>query len=183
MGEEKDEAQMECPNCNVSVAIGTETCPECGTNLRTGETYEARVKRAKSEELHPEHFVGHVAFGITILFVLIVMGGFLYQRRVERVMRDREEDFDYFLRGVDEVEALLAQGKGSEARIKADQLIKELEEADAIIVIEDAPTTHQAADPYRRPKAERRAEKAQLKNLIKKLRYKLDHYKAQSRGG
>ena len=164
---------LTCPNCSASVKLGDITCPQCGTNMRTGESYDSKVKRARADELHPEHFAGRIGFGIVVLFGLVVMAGFLYQQRVEKMMRNDEQVFTYYLRRVEEVDVLISQGKTSLAKQKGQELIDQLNKAEQSIIIEDAPTTDMRNNPNIRPKGERVAEKTQFKNLIVKLQYKL----------
>jgi len=174
MGDAEGSAELTCPNCGVSVKQSDITCPQCGTNMRTGESYETHMKRARSDELHPEHFAGRLGFVVTILFVLIIMAGFLYQRRVEKVLRDQDMVFADFLRRSDAIDTLIASGKTAEARALGRELIGDLKRADESIIIEDAPTTAQRDDRNLRNKSERKAEKAQLKNLIAKVEYRLE---------
>jgi hypothetical protein len=173
MAEETKGPLLTCPACGGPVKLGDVTCPQCGVNIRTGETYETRVKRSRADELHPEHFAGRIGFGVTILFVLVLMGGFLYQQRVEKVLKKKEVLYRYLLRRSDELDALIAQGKKDQARAHGRQLIEDMKKVDSQIVIEDAPTTAQRDDPNATPKSLRQAEKTLLKNLILKTERRL----------
>jgi len=171
--EAMSEGQMKCPTCGANVALGTLTCPNCGVNIRTGETYDARVKRAKPKDLHPERFHQSVYIGVITVFALVMLGGFLYQRRVETVIGLKPDTYAEHLIRMDEIDSLIAMGKTQEAVEAGQALVAELRKADHVIEIELAPTTVQRETRSRISKAVRRAEKSLLRNLVKKVEHKL----------
>jgi hypothetical protein len=123
-----------CPSCGVPVAVKVEVCPSCGVNIRTGETYESRVQRAKGKELHPEHFSQGMYAGMALVFMIVMVAGFLYQRPTERVLRANYENFVttfqtvgrpmHYLQALMEIDALAAAGEKEKAQALADEAIK-----------------------------------------------------------
>jgi len=74
---------------------------------------------------------------------------------------------------MEQIDSLAAAGMTAEARAAGETLIKELNDRESRIVIEAAPTTYEARDTKRVPKSVRRAEKSLLRNLARKVEYKL----------
>jgi len=167
------EEVLRCPNCNASIEVGELACPKCGVNLRTGESFESKVKRAKSKELHPEHFRSGLHLAVGIIYVIIMFSGYMYQRRVEGVLRERQDVFDDFLARAERSELLAAAGETDEAREVADALIKEMRERDEEIQRELTPRGYRAQEPDWGTKTKRVAEQRLLRNLAKKLERKL----------
>lgn len=167
------EGQMKCPTCGANVTLGTLMCPNCGVNIRTGETYDARVKRAKPKDLQPERFHQGVYIGVITVFALVMLGGFLYQRRVENVIRLRPDMYAGYVSWCDALDSLIAMGKTKEAVEKGQGLVSALSMEDRRIEIEVAPTTQERGMPGRISNAVRRAEKSLLRNLAKKVEHKL----------
>lgn len=167
------ESKMQCPNCGGDVTVGTLLCPGCGVNIRTGETFDARVKRAKPKELHGERLQTGIYFGVTLAFAVVMVSGYLFQTRIEKVIRGNGEAFAQYVKELEEIDSLLAQGKKEPAAKKGEALIKALTDRARSIRIEDAPTTRQLADPSLKSKGMRKAEKNLLYNLAAKVKHRL----------
>ena len=170
---------LACPGCGKMVEAGTPACPHCGMNIQTGETFEAKVQRAKERTIRPERLGTRLAVATLFVLALVFLGGFLYQRRAERVFRDKPEVFAGYLMRLEQMDSLAAAGKTADALALGEALVKELNARESSIVIEDAPTTQQARDTKRVPKAVRRAEKGLLHNLARKVEYKLNMLSAK----
>jgi hypothetical protein len=93
MRETTDKAKkaLKCPACNATVQIGDITCHNCGVNLKSGESYESQIKRARGKQRHREHFVGSVMLGTVLAFALIIFAGFMHQRGTEKLMARNPE--------------------------------------------------------------------------------------------
>lgn len=91
--DETSQQSRPCPSCGAMVPLKSITCPACGVNTKTGETYQTRVERARSKELHPEHFHRGVYTGVAVGFAVLVIGGFLYQASIDAVLRQNPESF------------------------------------------------------------------------------------------
>jgi hypothetical protein len=170
--------QSVCPSCGEPVEVGALTCPHCGINIQTGESYETQVKRAKGGRGPRGRIARHLGFGVTLAFALVVLGGFIYQQRVVTVMRDAPLKYADYIQRLENVDALTAQGKVADAKREGEALIHELVQMDKSIVIEDAPTTDQLRTEQR-PKSIRWAEKRLLQNLIKKAEFALSRLPQQ----
>ena len=165
-------AQMQCPTCGARISIGTLMCPSCGVNIRTGETYDTRLKRAKPKDIHPERLHQGVYVAVALVFALVMLGGFLYQRRVEQVFELKAELYAGYVGELDEIDALVHRGLTRDAIEKGLALITKMQGREREIIIEVAPTSRSRQDS-RVSKAVRRAEKTFLNNLIKKVKHKL----------
>jgi hypothetical protein len=163
---------LKCPNCGARVAIDVVLCPTCGTNVRTGETFDAKVKKVKPRVLHPEHFMKGVHLGVAIVFALVLFAGYMYQRQIEAALKLKPEEFRGYVSRLEMIDALGNKGAKQEARDVAEKLIKELKDKASQIKMEDAPTTAQLNDPKRVPRSIRAAEKALLGNLADKAEAK-----------
>ena len=167
------EEGLRCPNCDASIEVGELSCPGCGVNLRTGESFESKVKRAKPKDLHPEHFRSGLYLAVGIVYAIIVFGGYMYQRRVEGVLRDRQDAFNDLLARTERFDLLAAAGRTDEAREVADTLITEMRERDEKIQRELTPRGYRAKGPDWGTKTKGVAEQRLLRNMVKKLERKL----------
>ena len=165
---------LKCPNCGAKAAIDVILCPTCGTNIRTGETFDAKVKRARPRLLHPERFMKGVYLGVAVVFALVVLAGFVYQCQIEGALKLKPDEFRGYVSRLEMIDALAKRGEKQEARDVAEKLIKELRDKASKIRIEDAPTTAELNDPKRVPRSIRAAEKALLGNLADKAEVKLE---------
>jgi len=172
--------QLACPSCGKTIEAGVAECPYCGLNIRSGEPFEMRVRRAKAAREGPVERLGaRLGLGTTIVLGLVFLGGFLYQRRAETVFRNYPDEFVTYIWQLESIDALAAAGRVADARVAAQELIEELRQKQAQIRIEAAPTTQEKQDPTRRPKAVRRAHKSLLGNLAKKAEFKLHNLPLQ----
>jgi len=162
-----------CPGCGKLVEVGKLVCPHCGMNIQTGESFETKVQRARGRRGRAERLGGRLAAAVVFVLVLLFLGGFLYQRRAEKVFENKPQEFAGYLMLMEQIDSLAAAGMTAEARAAGESLIKELNDRESRIVIEAAPTTYEARDTKRVPKSVRRAEKSLLRNLARKVEYKL----------
>jgi len=77
---------IKCPACGKAVQLGDITCAHCGVNLKSGESYESQVRRARGKARHPEHFADTILVGCVIAFALLLFASYMYQRRIEKVL-------------------------------------------------------------------------------------------------
>ena len=173
------EETLRCPNCDAPVEVGELSCPKCGINLRTGESFESKVKRAKSKDLHPEHFRSGLYLTVGIIYAIVVFGGYMYQRRVEGALRERQDVFADFLARTERVERLAAAGRTAEAREVAAAVIEAMRQRDRAIEGEINPRFYGAKEPAWGVKTRRVAEQRLLRNMVKKLERKLSALPSQ----
>jgi hypothetical protein len=188
--------QMQCPNCGGEVELGDIECRHCGVNLKSGETYETRVKQAKGKARHPEHFAARIYFGVGVAFVLCVFAGMMYQRAVEKTFEQGPELFEYPVRKMEEIDGLLhaagqAEGKGEAevarkgyktARKRTEELITWIEQTERGIKLESLYSPTSALQNPRRYRAtqpeqtdyNKRLAKRQLRNLKAKAEHMLE---------
>ncbi len=125
--------ELQCPSCGGPVRVGDIECKHCGVNLKSGESFEVRVKRARGKLKHNEGLTGGLYIGLGLAFVLLTLGGFLHQRRVERVLRQRPQMFVPRVQQLARLNRLAASGQRAQARQEALEMARELrEEADGM---------------------------------------------------
>jgi hypothetical protein len=191
-------AQLECPSCGSKVELGDITCKVCGVNLKSGESFETRVRQARGTAVHPEHFTGRIYISVVMAFGLVVFSGLMYQIIVEKTISQVPELFRYPVEKLEEIRGLVAradteaaeghkllakgdteaaQGHQEEAqqvyrlaRQRTEELIQWLtSEADAIVV----ETPFRAEGPKRHSyRQEKEYNKPVAKRLLKDLRAK-----------
>jgi len=164
--------QTTCPSCGEAVDIGAAECPHCGVNIRSGESYETRVERARTREGPASHIGRNLGFAVTVGFALLILAGFLYQQRAIKVMREGAEQYTDYIARLQQVDDLIARGEADQAQQVGEQLIEQMRQHEESIQVEVGRTTDQVKSQDR-PKSIRRAEKALLRNLIEKTEYKL----------
>jgi len=187
-------AQLECPSCGSKVELGDITCKICGVNLKSGESFETRVRQARGKAVHPEHFTGRIYISVVMAFGLVVFSGLMYQIIVEKTITQVPELFRYPVEKLEEIRGLVARGDTEEAqghqeeaqqvyrlaRQRTEELIQWLTaEADAIVVEtpfrEEGPKRHsyRQEKEYNKPVAKRL-----LKDLRAKAQVELDRIPA-----
>ncbi len=166
-----------CPSCGSPVSPDDVECPRCGVNLKSGESYETRVRRARGKLRHTEGLVGGLYIALAFVLGLSCIGGYSYQARMERVIVQRPDLFREPIRRLQEIDDLIAVGRSAEARETALALARELDTTADQIQVRDlyAPKT----PPPRRyrttasePEYDRRGAKRLLHNLAEKARFK-----------
>ncbi len=70
------EQTLECPSCHGMVTVGEIKCPHCGVNLKSGESFEAQVKRARGKAKHKEIYTGGLYIGIMLAVGLCIFAGY-----------------------------------------------------------------------------------------------------------
>jgi hypothetical protein len=159
-------------------------CSNCGVNLVSGESYEERLKRARGREKTAREGTPVGGIGLAVLFGLLLLAGFMYQRRVITMLRAHPEEMSGYVGRLQKVEnlvdsALEAQTASEKdrlaqrARQSGEALIEELRATADAIEIEAAPTTDQQERGDQAPKSVRSARKRFLYNLASKAEHHL----------
>jgi uncharacterized membrane protein YvbJ len=100
--------QLQCPACGSKVELGDIECKVCGVNLKSGESFEARAKKAKGKAVHPEHFTGRIYVGVAVAFGMVVFAGLMYQTKVvEKSFAERPDLYQYPVQQLQEVQDLV----------------------------------------------------------------------------
>ncbi len=123
------QAELKCPSCGRAVQLGDIECAHCGVNLKSGESFEARVKRARGKAKHPEKVTGGLYLGLAGVFVLMSLAGYFYQRRIENVVEQRPDMFVERIERIQHVHDLIYAERYAEAREEAEALSRELRRA------------------------------------------------------
>lgn len=126
-----EQPKAECPSCNTEVAIGVVECPHCGTNIKSGETWEMKIKRSQIRGEHSEKYMRSVFVGIALAFALVILSGFFTEKGSDEYIRQHPDDFKRYVATMDSIDTLIAQGRKEEADRMGEALIKELEKREA----------------------------------------------------
>ncbi|MHC4593158.1 MAG: hypothetical protein ACYS8L_10770 [Planctomycetota bacterium] len=189
--------ELQCPSCGGLVELGDVECVHCGVNLRSGESYETRVRQARGKGLHPEHFAPGLYMGAAIAFALAVFAGWMYQRAVQKTIQDKPGFFRYPVLRIQELDDLVAAGhiaaaKGkpneadyhyNRARKGMEELIHWIDAEDARIRVKD-PYSPETPDRHTwrvEKKYNKRGAKRLLKNLRAKAEFKLSQIPTMER--
>ncbi len=181
---------LKCPACDKDVELGEVECPHCGVNLKSGESYEAKQKKAKGKDQHPEHFAGGIYAGVIVAFTLVVFAGYMYQSMVEKTITRAWDIFEYPVLKQQEVEDLVAIGshhaaegeptmakeKYGEARKAGEDLITYLD-AQFQMIRPDDPYAKKRTDRYGRetkPQFNKRIARRLLHNMKLKAQQTLE---------
>ena len=186
-----DQVKLQCPACHGEVNLGDVECPHCGVNLKSGESYEARVKQAKGKDTHPEHFGGRIIMAVAFALALALFAGFMWERAVRKVLADRPDLFRYPVQKLQEIDDMVvlghqqqAQGDDAasrktfvDARRETGELIDWITEMDDSIK-PDVPyrqdTSRKGSHPWRKQKEfNQTLAKRELKNLRVKAEVRL----------
>ncbi len=117
------ETQLSCPNCSEPVGVGDVICPNCGVNLKSGESYEARIKKATGKLSHSEEMATGLFVGAMVVIALALFGGYLMQRRAVKVMRKKPDMFVPTIRWMQRLQDEMAAGNEERAKELARGLI------------------------------------------------------------
>jgi len=120
---------LKCPSCGASVHLGDIVCPECGVNLKSGESYEARVQKARGKEKHHEAIAGGLYATVVLAFCLLIISGYFFQRRFEGFVRTRPDIFRPFLERFQQIQDWQAARQYEKAREEAKLLVQDIEKA------------------------------------------------------
>lgn len=153
-----------CPNCNEKIEQDAVLCKYCGLNVETGESYPSRMERAKTyrKQTGTEH--KSLAFGFLILFAMVLIGGFIYQGRSSRALKEAPKKYLGYVKSLEKADRLLATKDYEGAREELNQLIEQMEEDKAQLEDEDASESEEHI----------RERRALLSNLIAKATKKLN---------
>ena len=184
----REEVQV-CPTCKATIPPGEEECPECGMNVRTGESFEMRKQKAREQVLHPEHYQTHFLLGFLLVFAIVTFIGFMYQRRYDDILEKNATLFADYAAGIEEIDVMLGEDKKAEAVRLGLDLIEEIEKEivktrDDYIIPGGAGAFYKERDPGKRDRMERMIEKYRKKktrfllNFKDKILWRLDKYPA-----
>jgi len=172
--------KLQCPSCGGPVRVGDIECKHCGVNLKSGESYEARVKRTRGKLKHHEGLTGGLYIALGLAFVLLTLGGFLYQRRMHKVMRQQPQMFVPGVRELARLDRLAARGEHAVAQQQARDLAQALRDQAESIELEDLYAPREK-DQWGHPvpkrterKWDKRGGKALLLNLAAKAESKAE---------
>ena len=184
-------AQLQCPNCQGAVTLGEVTCPHCGVNLKSGESYETQVKRARGKAKHQEMYTGGLYAGIVFAVALCIFAGYMYQRAMANVLVERADLFTPLVKELQQARDLADAGQAAEARkvLQGDGtpakpgLIRELQEQADAIKPEVAWSPQETVNSYytttqKKEVWDKRGAKRLLFNMQAKAQYILDHLPA-----
>lgn len=166
--------QLKCPSCNGPVDLGEIECPHCGVNLKSGESYEARVKRARGKLKHSEGLSGGLYLGVGLAFLLCTVGGYMYQTKMEAAIKERPHFFVGPIEDFQKVEDLVAGGLHDLARDRAKELVEKLEAEAESIRPRDRYARPKSPWARRRRKFDERGARRLLNNLKAKTEFKLN---------
>lgn len=169
-----EESQM-CPNCGTRARPGEILCGHCGTNLETGETWQARVKRAKQKKTHEENFARGIMLLPTIAFALLVFAGFMYQRGAQDGVAQNKDEVATYVQQLERADRLVAFGQTEQARSIYSSVAEELESKASEINPGDAYSPGDEKEESERE--QEAARKTILVNLQMKAQHKLDNLK------
>jgi hypothetical protein len=125
--------QLQCPSCQGMVTLGEITCPHCGVNLKSGESYEAQVKRARGKAKHQEIYTGGLYVGIVLAASLCIFAGYMYQRSMENVLAERADLFGPLIGELQSLQDMAAAGQYEQARQAGKALVEKIQaDADSI---------------------------------------------------
>jgi hypothetical protein len=140
--------ELECPSCGGTVELGDITCRHCGVNLKSGESYEKQVKRAKGREKKVTAPAGALYIGVLLAFGLVTLSGLMWQKRMEAAIAQRPDLFyepvpledgswgESAFQRLQRVQDLVDAGKHEEARTVAEALIAWIdEEAEQLYIV------------------------------------------------
>ena len=172
-------AQLQCPNCQGVVTLGEVTCPHCGVNLKSGESYETQVKRAKGKVKHQEMYTGGLYAGIVFAVACCIFAGYMYQRAMVSVLTERADLFTPIVQKLQQAQDLADAGQYAEAKKIASELVTKLGEESDSIKPEIPWSPEQTINSYysnQQPKEkwDKRGAKRLLDNLQAKAQYLLD---------
>ncbi len=109
-------AQLQCPACGSKVLLGDIECKVCGVNLKSGESFEARAKKAKGKAVHPEHFAGRIYLGVVLAFGMFVFAGVMYQTQmVMKSFKERPDLYQAPVLELQKIEDLITEGDNEQA--------------------------------------------------------------------
>ncbi len=116
-------------------------------NLKSGESFETQVKRAKGKSKHKDIYTGGLYVGSILAVALCVFAGYMYQRKVEGVISGQAEELRPLLEKFQHVRDMADAGQYAQARQAGEDLLKELKAADDAIKVAAFDAT-QVTDVY-----------------------------------
>ncbi len=174
------EGELECPNCGAGVSLGSIACPNCGVNLKSGETYETQVQRARGKGRHQELYTGGLYVGIVIAFSLIIFAGYMYQRTMEGVIQEKPGLISYPVQEMAEIRGLIERGEHIAANQRARDLAGELAKAIDSIEVKTPFAWEDSRRPRHGKPRESEASKRATRRLLKTLKAKAERLAEQT---
>ena len=101
-----DESRVPCPNCSYSIKAESVFCKNCGYNIQTGESYRARLKKAKGARDRRPPVAGRIGWLMILAFGLVLIAGFVYQRRMIAVIRENEAEYRGYVQRLEQADAV-----------------------------------------------------------------------------
>jgi hypothetical protein len=139
---------LQCPSCGGQVDLGDIECRHCGMNLKSGESYDEQIKKAKGKDKHAEHFATPLLMAVAFVFGLLVLAGWLFQSRMEKAIQNERTMFVEYIREFQAIDDLVVAGNYQVARERTEALIKRLDRQAETMDVPD-PYTKEKKDPYR----------------------------------
>ncbi len=169
---------LSCPGCSGQVELGTIKCPHCGMNLKSGESYEEQIKKAKGKAEHHEGLAAPLLIGFVLVFALFLFAGWKYQSRMEQGIADRSDLFVPIVQEFQNIDDLVAEGKADIARQRAQKLIEQIQkDADSIDVPD--PYAREKESPYRPVRSTKKYDEAGVHSLLLTLKAKAERKLAE----
>lgn len=164
---------LKCPGCGGEVELGDIECRHCGMNLKSGESYESQVKKAKGAVEHGERLVIPIFVGVVIVFAMLLFAGLMYQGRMETAIRDRADLLVPAIREFQKIDDLIYARDYDKARKRTKALITDLEKQADQIVPPD-PYQKKTVRPWMKTRRVPKYNKAAVKRLLWTLRAKAE---------
>lgn len=99
----------------------------CGTNVKSGETFDMKIKRAQSKEGHSERYVRHIFLATFLGFGLVILAGFFTEKGAEEFIKQHPEQFREYAEQMAVLDTLIAKGETDKADKLGEEMIKSLE--------------------------------------------------------
>ncbi len=172
-----------CPTCKTEVEKSQVECRVCGMNVKTGESFQDKVKRAKRAETHPEYFHRGILAMVLFGFVIFILAGFMYQRSREKILgreitviKRLRKTIVYFRKHIErleELDGMVAARKYEDADKAAKTLIKDLNTE--LGVVRETIKAAYSDDEEGRVEAAKKSERLVAVSLLENIKAKTEH--------
>jgi len=182
-------AQLQCPACGSKVQLGDIECKICGVNLKSGESFEARAKKAKGKAVHPEHFSGRIYVGVVVAFGMVVFAGLMYQTKVvEKSFAERMDLYQYPVQQLQDIQDLVTVARqeavSGNSKAAAEDYATAKQRAQTLIewlttqadrIKPEEPYAKEVRDPYSYGSSEPKYNRTVAKRLLNDLKAKAEN--------